>query len=59
MSQRFVVIVTAPEAHTQRAFGVFRSFKAADNNARAWGGYVLPLEKEDADKPWDASAYPG
>jgi hypothetical protein len=35
---RFVVIVG------ERVFGVYRSFRRADRDARAMGGYVLPLE---------------
>lgn len=51
MGQLFIVIVGP------RAFGVFRSFKYADACASTWGGYVMPLEHEDAPRPWDAHGY--
>jgi hypothetical protein len=54
--QRFVVIVSTKDGLNQRAFGLFRSFKRADGNAKAWGGFVLPVEAEDAAEPWNTRA---
>jgi hypothetical protein len=41
---RFVVICDKP---AQRAVGVYTSFKKADGDATAWGGYVLILRTPD------------
>lgn len=51
--QRFVVVVEDREGLSRRVFGVFRSFRAAEREARAWGGTVSPLERLDAERPWD------
>lgn len=48
---RFVVIVQ--KGLDARAFGPFRSFRSADGNAKAWDGFVLPLEPADAPEPWN------
>ena len=50
-SERYIVIVES--GPLKRAFDVYRSFKTAEADASAWGGYVLPLEKTDASEPWD------
>jgi len=51
---RFVIIVQ--KGLTARAFGVYRSFKAADADAKAWGGIILRLENQAvALNPWDAA----
>jgi hypothetical protein len=53
--KRFVVIVR--QGLAERAFGVYRSFKTASGDARAWNGYVIPIESKDtAYNPWDATA---
>lgn len=50
---RFVVIVR--KGLDERAFGVYRSFMSASKDARAWDGYVIPIENKDtALNPWDA-----
>lgn len=50
---RFVVIVR--EGLNERVFGVYRSFKRAEGDARCWGGVVVPLEPRDAPTPWQAA----
>jgi hypothetical protein len=52
----YVVIVEERDGLNRRAFGPFRSFKRAEGNAQAWGGYVLSLESEDAPEPWNPRA---
>lgn len=49
--QSFIVIVQ--KGLSARVFGPYRSFKTASGDARAWDGFVLPLETSDADRPWD------
>jgi hypothetical protein len=60
---RFVVIVREKEGPVtaMRAFGVYRSFKAADADARAWGdwAFVAPLEDPvTAPEPWNPRTWP-
>ncbi len=51
---RFVVIVR--DGLNERAFGIYRSFMAASRDARAWDGYVIPVESKDtAVNPWNAT----
>ena len=49
---RFIVVVR--DGLASRAFGPYPTFRAADGDARAWNGFVLPLEPRDAPEPWDA-----
>lgn len=56
MSERYVVVVNSNLTH-MRAFGIYRSFKKASDDAKAWEGFVIPIESPDADNPWDASYY--
>ena len=52
--QSFVVIVQ--DGLAARAFGPYRSFKDAEADAGVWNGFVLPLEKTDANEPWNPRA---
>jgi len=52
---RFIVLVRSDLF--ERTFGVYRSFKAASEDAKAWNGIVIPLEYHvDAPRPWVAKA---
>jgi hypothetical protein len=52
---RFIVLVRSDLF--ERAYGVYRSFKAALEDAKGWNGIVLPLEYHvDAQRPWVAKA---
>lgn len=53
MSERYVVVVQG-NLTGMRAYGIYRSFKKASDDAKAWEGFVLPLESPNADRPWDA-----
>lgn len=44
--QRFVVI--AGGALAKRAFGPYRTFRRAEGDAKAWDGFVLPLETPES-----------
>lgn len=47
--QRFVVIVERAGPIPHRAFGPYQTFLRASADAKAWDGFVLPIEKpEDA-----------
>lgn len=49
----YVVIVQ--KGDIARAIGPYRSFKAADRDARAWDAYILQVENpKEAPNPWDA-----
>ena len=37
-----------------RTFGIYRSFKKADTDAKAWDGTVCLIESRDAEEPWNA-----
>ena len=54
LMSRFIVLVQ-DDLHA-RAFGSYRSFKAAEGDAKAWGGVVIPLEGKDAREPWNPAA---
>jgi hypothetical protein len=57
MKERFVVLVR--DHMHERVFGVYRSFKKASGDAKAWNGTVTPLEsQDDAYNPWDARGKP-
>jgi hypothetical protein len=43
-NQSFVVVVQRTE-NTRDVYGPYRSFKAAEGDARAWGGTVEPIQK--------------
>ena len=46
--QRFVVIVEGlPWEAPHRAFGPYQTFRRASGDAKAWDGFVLPLESPD------------
>lgn len=51
--KRTSCIVIVRDGLAERAFGLYRSFKKAEADAKAWGGYVLPLEPKDASEPWN------
>lgn len=42
-NQQFVVLVKASE-HDVRCFGPYPNFNKAEGDAKAWDGYVLPIE---------------
>jgi hypothetical protein len=44
--KRFVVVVERGKWE-RFVWGVYRSFKSAEGDAKAWGGYVLPLMKPE------------
>ena len=51
---RFIVLVQRGDY--ARAFGPYQSFKSAEGDAQAWGGFVLPVEKpSEAAEPWNAA----
>jgi hypothetical protein len=52
---RFVVVVRKGLSH--RAFGIYRSARSAGKDAGAWGGFVIEVERRDADAPWNAALH--
>jgi hypothetical protein len=51
---QYIVIVQKSELE-QVAYGPYPSFKGAEGNAKAWNGYVLPLNTPEQFCPWGAS----